>query len=113
MTPPADRRIQRELSAAIRSGWHMVDLVTAIPNPGDSTVTRLFGEVVVIVRSREDGDLYAYRCQRKPRGEPQLVECAVRYEMIFVRLRPAQRPQEASDARELAGLPGALDRAGR
>ncbi|MFJ6567957.1 (2Fe-2S)-binding protein [Streptomyces sp. NPDC091292] len=88
MAPPADRRIHRELSAAQRVGWHMVDLVTALSNEGDALTVTMFGEVVVVSRSEEDGDLHAYRCLRRPRGEPQEIQCAVRYGLIFVRLLP-------------------------
>ncbi|MFF2847312.1 hypothetical protein ACFVT5_13345 [Streptomyces sp. NPDC058001] len=88
MAPPTDRRIHRELSAAQRVGWHMVDLVTALPNEGDALTVTMLGEVVVVSRSEEDGDLHAYRCLRRPRGEPQEIQCAVRYGLIFVRLLP-------------------------
>ncbi|RYJ26348.1 hypothetical protein CU044_3830 [Streptomyces sp. L-9-10] len=45
----------------------------------------LFGEPIVVVRE-EDEDVRAYRCLRRPRGAPQPVRCAIRYDMIFVNL---------------------------
>ncbi|GAA3756380.1 (2Fe-2S)-binding protein [Streptomyces tremellae] len=86
MTTPADDRIlRREMAAAYRSGWHVVDLVSAIPRRGDSVRVTLLGEPVLVVRE-EDDDVRAYRCPRRPRGAPQRVRCCIRYDMIFVNL---------------------------
>ncbi len=84
-TPPDDRSFRREMAVARRSGWHFIDLVTAVPDPGDSLMVTLVGEPIVVVRD-EDEDVRAYRCLRRPRGAPQPVRCAVRYGMIFVNL---------------------------
>ncbi|MFD5554758.1 MULTISPECIES: hypothetical protein [unclassified Streptomyces] len=84
-TPPDDRSFRREMATAYRSGWHFIDLVTAIPHQGDSLMVTLFGEPVVVVRD-EDEDVRAYRCLRRPRGAPRPVRCAIRYGMIFVNL---------------------------
>ncbi|MGA4840606.1 hypothetical protein [Streptomyces sp. G45] len=84
-TPPDDRTFRREMATAYRSGWHFIDLVTAIPHPGDSLMVTLVGEPVIIVRD-DDEDIRAYRCLRRPRGAPQPVRCAVRYGMVFVNL---------------------------
>lgn len=83
--PPDDRVFRREMATAYRSGWHFIDLVTAIPHRGDSLMVTLFGEPIVVARE-EDEDVRAYRCLRKPRGAPQPVRCAIRYGMIFVNL---------------------------
>ncbi|MET9868865.1 hypothetical protein ABZZ16_22295, partial [Streptomyces sp. NPDC006386] len=66
-TPPDDRSFRREMATAYRSGWHFIDLVTAIPHSGDSLMVTVFGEPVVVTRD-EDGDVRAYRCLRRPRG---------------------------------------------
>jgi phenylpropionate dioxygenase-like ring-hydroxylating dioxygenase large terminal subunit len=84
-TPPDDRSFRREMATAYRSGWHFIDLVTAIPHSGDSLMVTVFGEPVVVTRD-EDEDVRAFRCLRRPRGAPQPVRCAVRYGMIFVNL---------------------------
>ncbi|MCH0562921.1 MULTISPECIES: hypothetical protein [unclassified Streptomyces] len=84
-TPPDDRSFRREMATAYRSGWHFIDLVTAIPHSGDSLMVTVFGEPVVVTRD-DDGDVRAYRCLRRPRGAPQPVRCAIRYGMIFVNL---------------------------
>jgi phenylpropionate dioxygenase-like ring-hydroxylating dioxygenase large terminal subunit len=84
-TPPDDRSFRREMATAYRSGWHFIDLVTAIPHSGDSLMVTLFGEPVVVARDSDD-DIRAYRCLRRPRGAPKPVRCAVRYGMIFVNL---------------------------
>ncbi|MEU5977500.1 (2Fe-2S)-binding protein [Streptomyces sp. NPDC017979] len=89
--PPDDRSFRREMATAYRSGWHFIDLVTAIPHRGDSLMVTLFGEPIVVARE-EDEDVRAYRCLRRPRGAPQPVRCAIRYGMIFVNLD--QRDQE-------------------
>ncbi|MEB8344061.1 hypothetical protein [Streptomyces endophyticus] len=83
-TPPDDRSLRREMAIAYRSGWHTIDLVTAIPNSGDSLMVTLFGEPIIVVR--EGDDIRAYRCLRRPRGAPQPVRTVVRYGMIFVNL---------------------------
>ncbi|MCT4354707.1 MULTISPECIES: (2Fe-2S)-binding protein [unclassified Streptomyces] len=85
MTVPEDPRFRREMAAAYRSGWHFIDLVTAVPHGGDSLMVTLFGEPIIITRG-DDEDIRAYRCLRKPRGAPQPVRCAIRYGMIFVNL---------------------------
>src|SRR3954462_13466612 len=84
-TPPDDRSFRREMTIDYRSGWHVIDLVTAIPHPGDSLMVTVFGEPAVVTRE-EDEDVRAYRCLRRPRGAPQPVRCAIRYGMIFVNL---------------------------
>ncbi|GAA2602655.1 hypothetical protein GCM10011428_73190 [Streptomyces violaceus] len=94
-TPPDDRSFRREMATAYRSGWHFIDLVTAIPHSGDSLMVTVFGEPVVVTRD-DDEDVRAYRCLRRPRGAPQPVRCAVRYGMIFVNLD--QRDHEQVDA---------------
>ncbi|MET9678641.1 hypothetical protein, partial [Streptomyces coeruleorubidus] len=71
-TPPDDRSFRREMATAYRSGWHFIDLVTAIPHSGDSLMVTVFGEPVVVTRD-EDEDVRAYRCLRRPRGAPQPV----------------------------------------
>lgn len=84
ITPPDDRSLRREMAIAYRSGWHTIDLVSAIPNSGDSLMVTLFGEPIIVVR--EGDDIRAYRCLRRPRGAPQPVRTVVRYGMIFVNL---------------------------
>ncbi|MGA6224120.1 hypothetical protein ACPESV_27775 [Streptomyces umbrinus] len=84
-TPPDDRSFRREMATAYRSGWHFIDLATAVPHSGDSLMVTVFGEPVVVTRD-DDDDLRAYRCLRRPRGAPQPVRCAIRYGMIFVNL---------------------------
>lgn len=96
-TPPDDRTFRREMATAYRSGWHFIDLATAIPHPGDSLMVTLVGEPVVIVRD-DDEDIRAYRCLRRPRGAPQPVRCAVRYGMVFVNLD--QRDHQVIDKRK-------------
>ncbi|MFF5975203.1 (2Fe-2S)-binding protein [Streptomyces sp. NPDC012769] len=85
MTVPEDPRFRREMASAYRSGWHFIDLVTAVPRRGESLMVTLFGEPIVVVRE-DDEDIRAYRCLRRPRGAPQPVRCAIRYGMIFVNL---------------------------
>ncbi|MFB7112865.1 hypothetical protein [Streptomyces sp. NPDC056190] len=99
-TPPDDRSFRREMATAYRSGWHFIDLVTALPHSGDSLMVAVFGEPVVVTRD-EDGDVRAYRCLRRPRGAPQPVRCAVRYGMIFVNL-------DQRDHRQVAVEPSVL-----
>lgn len=84
-TPPDDRTFRREMATAYRSGWHFIDLATAIPHAGDSLMVTLLGEPVVVTRDDEE-EIRAYRCLRKPRGAPQPVRCAIRYGMVFVNL---------------------------
>ncbi len=55
------------MATAYRSGWHFIDLATAIPHSGDSLMVTVFGEPVVVTRD-EDEDVRAYRCLRRPRG---------------------------------------------
>ncbi|MFF8942499.1 MULTISPECIES: hypothetical protein [unclassified Streptomyces] len=106
-TPPDDRSFRREMATAYRSGWHFIDLVTAIPHSGDSLMVTVFGEPVVVTRD-EDGDLRAYRCLRRPRGAPQPVRCAIRYGMIFVNLDQRDHRQvapEPQDIRTISATP--------
>ncbi|MFI6345096.1 hypothetical protein [Streptomyces sp. NPDC050560] len=103
-TPPDDRSFRREMATAYRSGWHFIDLVTAIPHAGDSLTVTLFGEPVVIARDGDD-DIRAYRCLRRPRGAPRPVRCAVRYGMIFVNLD--QRDHRMVEP-EVPGAPQAI-----
>ncbi|MGW7366869.1 (2Fe-2S)-binding protein, partial [Streptomyces sp. NPDC054841] len=85
-TPPDDRVFRREMATAYRSGWHFIDLITAIPHRGDSSLmVTLFGEPIVINRG-EDEEIHAFRCLRRPRGAPQPIRCVIRYGMIFVNL---------------------------
>ncbi|WOI63323.1 (2Fe-2S)-binding protein [Streptomyces fradiae] len=84
MNVPDDSRFRREMASAYRSGWHFIDLVTAVPQGGDSLMVTLFGEPIVITRG-EDEEIRAYRCLRRPRGAPQPVRCAIRYGMQPVR----------------------------
>jgi phenylpropionate dioxygenase-like ring-hydroxylating dioxygenase large terminal subunit len=88
------------MATAYRSGWHFIDLVTAIPHSGDSLMVTVFGEPVVVTRD-EDGDVRAYKCLRRPRGAPQPVRCAIRYGMIFVNLDRRDARQAESDASPL------------
>ncbi|CAL9493420.1 hypothetical protein SUDANB126_03289 [Streptomyces sp. enrichment culture] len=85
------------MATAYRSGWHFIDLVTAIPHNGDSLMVTVFGEPVVVTRD-EDGDVRAFRCLRRPRGAPQPVRCAIRYGMIFVNLDQRDHRQVESDS---------------
>ncbi|WP_406137836.1 (2Fe-2S)-binding protein [Streptomyces sp. NBC_01089] len=103
--PPDDRVFQREMAVAYRSGWHFIDLVTAIPHRGDSLMVTLFGEPIVVVREEDgdDGDVRAYRCLRKPRGAPQPVRCAIRYGMVFVNLD--RRDHQLFDAEPTTAIP--------
>lgn len=61
MIPPDDRVFRREMATAYRSGWHFIDLVTAIPHRGDSLMVTLFGEPILVARE-DDEDVRAYRC---------------------------------------------------
>ena len=36
--PPDDRTFRREMATAYRSGWHFIDLATAVPHRGDSLI---------------------------------------------------------------------------
>ncbi|MGW1464568.1 (2Fe-2S)-binding protein [Streptomyces sp. NPDC001493] len=101
-TPPDDRIFRREMASAYRSGWHFVDLLTALPGPGDSLMVTLLGEPVVVVME-EGEEISAYRCLRRPRGAPQPVRCAVRYGMIFVNLD--QRDHELFDPETISATP--------
>ena len=83
-TPPDDRSFRREMATAYRSGWHFIDLVTAVPHTGDSLMVTVFGEPVVVTRD-EDDDVRAFRCLRRPRGAPQPVRCAIRYGILWNR----------------------------
>ncbi|MEV6202542.1 (2Fe-2S)-binding protein [Streptomyces sp. NPDC051771] len=96
MTVPEDPRFRREMASAYRSGWHFIDLVTAVPRRGESLKVTLFGEPILVVRG-DDEDIRAYRCLRRPRGAPQPVRCAIRYGMIFVNLD--QRDHQPVEAR--------------
>ncbi|WP_246259349.1 hypothetical protein [Streptomyces typhae] len=106
-TPPDDRTFRREMATAYRSGWHFIDLATAIPHSGDSLMVTLVGEPVIIVRD-DDEDIRAYRCLRRPRGAPQPVRCAVRYGMVFVNLD--QRDHQVIDKRKRDADQQAIDR---
>ncbi|CAM5352893.1 hypothetical protein SALBM311S_08740 [Streptomyces alboniger] len=106
-TPPDDRSFRREMATAYRSGWHFIDLATAIPHAGDSLMVTVFGEPVVVTRD-EDEDVRAYRCLRKPRGAPQPVRCAIRYGMIFVNLDQRDHrlvEPDAPDIRTISATP--------
>ncbi|MFC7217053.1 hypothetical protein ACFQLX_02530 [Streptomyces polyrhachis] len=63
-----------------RSGWHSVDLDTAIPHPGDSMTVVVAGWLVTVVRD-EDGDVRAHHHRS---GRP--VRCVVRCGVISVNL---------------------------
>ncbi|MFD7233584.1 (2Fe-2S)-binding protein [Streptomyces sp. NPDC059881] len=101
MSAPDDRAFRREMATAYRSGWHFIDLVTAIPHRGDSLIVTLFGERIMI--AREDDDVRAYRCLRRPRGAPRPVRCAIRYGMIFVNLD--QRDHQLVEPETIAATP--------
>ncbi|MFF0744361.1 (2Fe-2S)-binding protein [Streptomyces sp. NPDC004111] len=83
--PSDDPSFRREMARVIRGGWHLIDLVSAVPEAGDSLMVTLFGEPILIVRE-QDEDVRAYRCLRKPRGAPQPIRCEIRYGNIFVNL---------------------------
>lgn len=102
-TPPDDPSFRREMASAYRSGWHFIDLVTAIPHRGDSLMVTLFGEPVVVVHDEDGDDVRAFRCLRRPRGAPQPVRCAVRYGMIFVNLD--QRDHELVEPEPIPATP--------
>ncbi|MCX5200274.1 hypothetical protein OG897_02190 [Streptomyces sp. NBC_00237] len=86
MTMPSDDpSFRREMARVIRSGWHLIDLVSALPEPGDSLMVTLFGDPILVVRERDE-EVRAYRCLRRPRGAPQPIRCEVRYGNIFVNL---------------------------
>jgi phenylpropionate dioxygenase-like ring-hydroxylating dioxygenase large terminal subunit len=102
-TPPDDRSFRREMATAYRSGWHFIDLVTALPHPGDSLMVTVFGEPVVVTRD-DDEDVRAYRCLRRPRGAPQPVRCAIRYGMIFVNLDQRDHRLEDPDTPDTPDL---------
>src|SRR3954464_14864781 len=99
-TPPDDRSFRREMATAYRSGWHFIDLVTAIPHSGDSLMVTVFGEPVVVTRD-EDEDVRAYRLQRRPRGAPPPVRWASRYGMIFVTRDQRGRRLSEADSRDV------------
>ncbi|MER5897459.1 MULTISPECIES: (2Fe-2S)-binding protein [unclassified Streptomyces] len=101
-TPPDDRTFRREMATAYRSGWHFIDLLTALTGRGDSLMVTLFGEPIVVVMETDD-DVRAYRCLRRPRGAPQPVRCAVRYGMIFVNLD--QRDHELFEQEAISATP--------
>ncbi|GHH39116.1 phenylpropionate dioxygenase-like ring-hydroxylating dioxygenase large terminal subunit [Streptomyces candidus] len=83
--PSDDPSFRREMARVIRGGWHLIDLVSAVPERGDSLMVTLFGEPILVVRE-EDEDVRAYRCLRRPRGAPQPIRCEIRYGNIFVSL---------------------------
>jgi phenylpropionate dioxygenase-like ring-hydroxylating dioxygenase large terminal subunit len=83
--PSDDPSFRREMARVIRSGWHLIDLVSALPEPGDSLMVTLFGDPILVVRERDE-EVRAYRCLRRPRGAPQPIRCEVRYGNIFVNL---------------------------
>ncbi|MBL1291146.1 hypothetical protein B046DRAFT_02196 [Streptomyces sp. LamerLS-316] len=101
-TPPDDRTFRREMATAYRSGWHFIDLLTALTRQGDSLMVTLFGEPILVVMETDD-DIRAYRCLRRPRGAPQPVRCAVRYGMIFVNLD--QRDHELFEQEAISATP--------
>ncbi|WP_299529999.1 (2Fe-2S)-binding protein [uncultured Streptomyces sp.] len=100
--PPDDRMFRREMASAYRSGWHFIDLLTALTRPGDSLMVTLLGEPIVVTLEDED-DVRAYRCLRRPRGAPQPVRCAVRYGMIFVNLD--RRDHQLFDPQTISATP--------
>ncbi|WP_335936875.1 (2Fe-2S)-binding protein [Streptomyces sp. PTD5-9] len=100
--PPDDRSFRREMATAYRSGWHFIDLVTALPRRGDSLMVTLFGDPIIVARE-EDDEVRAYRCLRKPRGAPQPVRCAIRYDMIFVNL--ARRDHQLIEPETISATP--------
>lgn len=106
-TPPDDRTFRREMATAYRSGWHFIDLLTALTRQGDSLMVTLFGEPIVVVMETDD-DIRAYRCLRRPRGAPQPVRCAVRYGMIFVNLD--QRDHELFEPETISATPAVPER---
>ncbi|GFH64818.1 hypothetical protein Srut_13320 [Streptomyces rutgersensis] len=63
--PPDDRSFRREMAAAYRSGWHFIDLVSAVPEGDEPLTVTLFGEPILVVRDEEDG-VRAYRALRHP-----------------------------------------------
>ncbi|MFJ6696463.1 (2Fe-2S)-binding protein [Streptomyces sp. NPDC091272] len=83
--PSDDPSFRREMARVIRSGWHLVDLVSALPERGDSLMVTLFGDPILVVRD-QDEEVRAYRCLRRPRGAPQPIRCEIRYGNIFVNL---------------------------
>ncbi|MFI0978271.1 (2Fe-2S)-binding protein [Streptomyces sp. NPDC021093] len=83
--PSDDPSFRREMAKVIRGGWHLIDLVSAIPERGDSLMVTLFGDPILVVRE-QDEDVRAYRCLRRPRGAPQPIRCEIRYGNIFVNL---------------------------
>lgn len=66
--PPDDRVFRREMATAYRSGWHFIDLVTAIPHRGDSLMVTLFGEPIVVAREEDEDVLWPM-----PRPRPRKV----------------------------------------
>ncbi|MFD9168907.1 hypothetical protein EES47_08460 [Streptomyces sp. ADI98-12] len=100
--PPDDRSFRREMAAAYRSGWHFIDLVSAVPEGDEPLTVTLFGEPILVVRDEEDG-VRAYRALRRPRGAPQPVRCAIRYGMVFVNLD--QRDQHPVETELLTATP--------
>ncbi|MFF5423757.1 MULTISPECIES: (2Fe-2S)-binding protein [unclassified Streptomyces] len=102
MNVPDDPRFRREMASAYRSGWHFIDLVTAVPHRGESLMVTLFGEPI-LVRREDDEDIRAYRCLRRPRGAPQPIRCAIRYGMIFVNLD--QRDHQLIEAETITATP--------
>ncbi|MEU8887054.1 (2Fe-2S)-binding protein [Streptomyces sp. NPDC048442] len=83
--PSDDPSFRREMAKVIRGGWHLIDLVSAVPERGDSLMVTLFGDPILVVRE-QDEDVRAYRCLRRPRGAPQPIRCEIRYGNIFVNL---------------------------
>ncbi|GAA3906827.1 hypothetical protein GCM10022244_16160 [Streptomyces gulbargensis] len=102
MNVPDDPRFRREMASAYRSGWHFIDLVTAVPHRGESLMVTLFGEPI-LVRREDDEEIRAYRCLRRPRGAPQPIRCAIRYGMIFVNLD--QRDHQLIEAETITATP--------
>ncbi len=86
--PSDDPAFRREVARVMRGGWHLIDLVSALPEPGDSLMVTLFGDPILVVRERDE-EVRAYRCLRRPRGAPQPIRCEVRYGNIFVNLEKA------------------------
>ncbi|MFJ2739454.1 hypothetical protein ACIO3O_07275 [Streptomyces sp. NPDC087440] len=83
-----DPSFRREMARVMRGGWHLIDLVSALPEPGDSLMVTLFGDPILVVRERDE-EVRAYRCLRRPRGAPQPIRCEIRYGNIFVNLEKA------------------------
>ncbi|MQY14207.1 hypothetical protein SRB5_43690 [Streptomyces sp. RB5] len=81
-----------------RSGWHSVDLDTAIPNPGDAMTVAISGWLITITRD-EDGDVRAHH-----RGSGRAARCVIRCGVIFVNLSEEVPPPVGGAAAE-AGLP--------